>query len=120
VVSIHRRVQTTRTRKQARALNFADLTKLGERSRLIAVHGNADSCVSAEVIKLEPVESLGIGSAPLIAQSKIQSQFGSSLPVVLHEEGGFLRFVRYGWDQMQRGVMRVSEQRRGERLAPLV
>src|SRR5262249_15013026 len=82
VVPIHRGIATVGSCRDGRAPNLADLSKLGERSCLIAVHRNADSRVSSEIAELEPVESLGVRSAPLVAQSEIQSKLRRSLPVV--------------------------------------
>src|SRR5205823_1766465 len=92
VVSIHWRVATARICKDACAANLADLPKINLRVVGVAgvvqisVHWNVDACISGEVIELESVEALGVGSAPLVAQSEVERQFRCSLPVVLHQE----------------------------------
>src|SRR5881396_3153692 len=119
VVSVHRRVATTGTWEEARASDLANLSKVKLRvvGVQVATERNVDSCVSSEIVELEAVESLGVGSTPLVAQSEIQSQLGRSLPVIQHEERGVLRFVRHGGNYVKGGVMRIPGQDRGKRVA---
>src|SRR5262249_47085869 len=100
VISIHRGIASARRWKDTRASDLANLTKLGEGSRLITVEWNADSRVSSEVVELEPVESLGVWSAPLVSQPEIERQFRCSFPIVLHEKCSFFRFISYGWHEV--------------------
>src|SRR5438128_12623595 len=119
VIAVHWRVATAGSWKDARATNLANLSKvkLPVVGVQVATERNVDSCVSSEIVELEAVESLGVGSAPLVAQSEIQIQLGRSLPVIQHEERGVLRFVRHGGNYVKGGVMRIPGQDRGERVA---
>src|SRR5437016_10305899 len=111
VIAVHWRVATAGSWKDARATNLANLSKVKLRvvGVQVATERNVDSCVSSEIVELEAVESLGVGSTPLVAQSEIQSQLGRSLPVIQHEERGVLRFIRDRWNEMQRSEEHTSE-----------
>ena len=76
-----------RTWKCGDSANFADLTKLREGPRGVAIHRNADSRVCGEIVELKPIEALGVGRAPFIAQTNIDSEPGGDLPIILHVEG---------------------------------
>ena len=93
IVSIHWRATVARAGKHSRPDDVANLSKLGKGSRGIPIYGNADSRISSEVAEREPVEALGVGSAPLIAQAEIDRQLRGDLPVILHIEGGVFRLV---------------------------
>src|SRR6266536_1435261 len=119
IVSIHRRVAMAGAGKDARPSNLADLPKVKRRVAgvLVAAQRNVDTRVSSEIVELQPVVALRVGSAPLIAQADIDRQLWHNLPIVLHVEGGLFRFVRYRGDQVQRSLVWVTGQDGGKRVS---
>ena len=103
--------------KQRGAPDCPDLPKLGKHSGGIAIHRDADSRVPREIVELKSVVAFGIWRTPFIAQSNIERQLGRDLPVILHVEGRLLRLVGHCGNQVQRGVVGVSGQNRGEWVA---
>ncbi len=59
-----------------------------------------------KIAELQLVVSLRIRCAPFVAQAKIQGEFGSDLPVILHVKGGLDRFIRYRRNDVQLGILR--------------
>ena len=53
------------------------------------VDGHGDAAIACEVAVLNQIVPLGVGSAPLVAQSDIYRQFRIDLPVVLYIESRF-------------------------------
>src|SRR5262245_4126288 len=100
VVSVHWRVATTGSWKDARTSDFANLPELRKQPRGIPVEGHVDSRISSEIVELEPILPFCVRCAPFVAQPKVKRQLGSRLPVVLHKESSLFRFVGNCGNQM--------------------
>src|SRR6266478_3200938 len=89
-------------------------------SQNLSQSGDVNSGVAREIAELKPVEPLGVGITPFVAQAEIDGEFRGYFPVVLDKEGRFLRFVRHGRDDIDLTVTVVCEPRqKGRKREPL-